>query len=368
MKPILTSAIKDRKNIKVLKFWDYIPALLANLFSIIFATSIIIELQDVVNGWVLALLSVFIVLFLIMNEVIKVKEIRKVFSGNRNALLPFSITFIISLTLATIGMYFFTNKSSEIKDLSELNKSTELNAVTLKYQDQYNKILNSEYENTKDYESFNNELKYWKRANAANLAERSDLRAKVNEIQNLIVGNKRLFNTNKQKQLDKLNLIIENEKSVINAKFNQKMNSTRKNDFITYIFLSLIFVTEFATIILNKNIAERHNILDQYVNSNLAKKYLIASNLLTSLYLSSKNNWVNINTAKYSPVVNDSFQWEEICALYNMYIMLGILSDGELRTNENNPEKKILWNEFQMNENEAQKKIDEYYEKFFSIV
>ena len=111
-----TQAVRQSNNLKLMKFSDYVPATIANIFSVIFSTSIIMELRGIVNGYVLILLSVFIILFLIQNEIIKVKEIRKVFAGSKNALLPFSITFIISVCLATIGMYFFTNKAAEIKD------------------------------------------------------------------------------------------------------------------------------------------------------------------------------------------------------------------------------------------------------------
>jgi Mn2+/Fe2+ NRAMP family transporter len=91
----LTQVVRDEQKLKLMNFIDYLPALIVNIFSVLFSTSIILELRGVVNGWVLVLLSVFIIYFLIQNEVFKVKYIRKVFKGNKNALLPFVGTFVL---------------------------------------------------------------------------------------------------------------------------------------------------------------------------------------------------------------------------------------------------------------------------------
>jgi hypothetical protein len=71
-----TEIIKESNNLKLVTFFDYVPATIANIFSVIFSTSIILELRGIVSGYVLVLLSIFIILFLIQNEIIKVKEIR----------------------------------------------------------------------------------------------------------------------------------------------------------------------------------------------------------------------------------------------------------------------------------------------------
>jgi hypothetical protein len=364
----LTQIVKDKNKLKLINWYDYIAPTLANIFSVIFSTSIIFELKGVLNGYVLILLSVFIILFLIQNEIIKVKEIRKVFSGNKNALLPFSITFIISISLATIGMYFYTNKSMEIKDLSNVNKSIELNAIGVKYQNQRNKVLTNTYEATEDFKYLNNELKYWKRANAASIEERQDIRSKVNGLQLQINNNKLGFERVKLNQLNNIQTLIASEKSIINAKYINKVNKTKTNDFITYIFLTLILITEFSTIVLNKNIVEKRNIGEQFTNSRFAKTYLIASNLLTSMYMSAKDNWVNINNAKYSYANKDNIlEWDEIKTIYNNFISLGILGNGKV-VKESDDEKGLLHNQLMLSEYEAQLKLDQYFEKFFNIL
>jgi len=345
---------------------DYVPAFIANTFSVIFSTSIIFELRGIVSGYVLSLLSVFIVLFLIQNEVIKVKEIRKVFSGSKNALLPFSITFIISVSLATIGMYFFTNKASEIKDQSTINKTIEINNIDNKYQISYNDVQSKTYESTDEFKTINKELNYWKRASAATLEERTGIRNKVENLQNVLNTNRTKFESNKINDLKRIENLISNEKTVINAKFESNMNKTETNNFITYIFLTLILITEFSTIVLNKNIVEKRNFVNEFTNSKIAKTYLISSNLLITLYMSAKDKWVNINNAKYSYANKDNLlQWEDIKTVYNNFISLGILNTGEVRK-EN--DKDLLYNQLLLSEIDAQAKLDEYFERFFSIM
>jgi len=361
-----TEIVRNSNSLKLMKFIDYIPALIANIFSVIFSTSIILELKGIVNGYVLILLSVFIILFLIQNEIIKVKEIRRVFSSSRNALLPFAVTFILSISLATIGMYFYTNKASEIKDVSTINKSADINNIELKYQLQYNEIQNKSFESTKEFENINSNLKYWKHANAIDIAERAEIRKRVENLQNVLIENRTKFENNKSEQIKRITELINNEKNVVGAKFESNMNKTQTNNFISYIFLTLILITEFSTIVLNKNIVEKRNYVNQFTNSKIAKTYLIASNLLTTLYMSAKNNWVNINNAKYSYANKDNLlEWDDIKTIYNNFISLGILTSGEVRKEG---ERELLYNELVLDEAIAQKKLDEYFERFFKVM
>jgi len=365
MKTKLTEVIRKSNALKLMTMFDYIPSIIANIFSVIFSTSIIFELNGIVDNITLMVLSVFIILFLIQNEIIKVKEIRKVFAGSKNALLPFTITFIISISLATIGMYFYTNKSTEIKHNSEITNNINSTNLDLKYEAQYNEINSKTYESTEEFKYFNNELKYWKKLNAATLIERSEIRSKVEGIQKDLYNNRLKFENNIKEQINRINILKNNEKKVLSSKLNNDIDKTRKNDFITYIFLSLILITEFSTIVLNKNIVEKQNVVKKFVDSKLAKTYIVASNLLTTLYMSAKNNVVNINNAKYSYANKDNcLEWEEIKTIYNNFISLGILSTGEIRK-EN--EKDLLYNEILIPEVEAQIKLNEYFERFFKI-
>lgn len=360
----LTEMIKKRSSLKLVNFFDHIPPLLANIFSILFATSIILELKNIVSHSVMILLTIFILLFLIQNEVIKVKQIRNFFQGKKNSLISFSITFIISVFLSGIGMWLYTNKSTEIKDNSEINKNVELNDVSNKYQTQFDEIYNITFEDTKEYKSMLNEIDYWKGKTASSLNERTELRERVEKLQNALISSKNTFIEGKKTRLEQINKMQENEKNIVLSKYDKNINITKSNDLISYIFLTLILITEFATIILNKNFMDKKMNQDNFFKSKIANKYIVSSNILTALYLTAKNNIVNINMAKYSQV-NGTLEWDEVKEIYNNFITLGILSNGNIT---NFIEKGILENELLLSEKEANRKLDIYFERFLNIV
>jgi len=59
----LTEYVRRKRSFNMVNIFDYLPATIANVFSVLFATSIILELKDLVNGFVLVFLSLFIILF-----------------------------------------------------------------------------------------------------------------------------------------------------------------------------------------------------------------------------------------------------------------------------------------------------------------
>lgn len=348
--------INSNKN-QFLSFWDYIPALLANIFSVIFSLSIVLELKNVVSGYVLIILSIFVVLFLIQNEATKVIYVRKTFKGIKNAVIPLIITFLISISLASIGIYLFVNKATDIKDNSNIEKNILINDINNKFQIKITEISNNQFEQSSEYQSLNKELIYWKSVSAATLDERNNIRLRIDNLQKNIISQRSLFDQNKKNNIVQLNKLLNNELSIIEAKYNKSMNNSNKNNFITYIFLSLIIITEFATIILNKNIAEKQIKRDSFTNSPLSKRYIATSNILKSLYMTAKNNVTDINLAKYSPA--NKFSWEDLCLVYNQFISIGILDEGEVKQIN---DKKLLVNNILLSEAEAQKKLAEYYE------
>lgn len=372
MKNNLVDLIRKQNENKFIKLIDYIPALISNTFSVLFSLSIVLELKNILSGYVLILLSVFVVLFLIYNEVTKVQYVRKVFKGVKTAIIPLIITFIISLTLASIGIYLFTNKTTDIKDNNNMDKVVKINNINYTYQSKINELNNTMvFETSKEYEALNKELYYWKHLSAATLIERDNIRNRIDKIQNDIQSQRTLFNENKRVSINQLNTLLNNEVQIINTQYNNTNNKSTKNNFISYIFLSLIIITEFATIVLNKNIAEKQILRDEFCNSDLSKKYIVASNILTSMFLTSYKGVTNIEKAKYSEA--NKFEWNELSLLYNQFINLGILDEGQviehksLDKDYNEKTKKVLTNKFIVDESIAQVLLNGYYEKLLKM-
>ncbi|MFW6220009.1 MAG: hypothetical protein ACOC33_04140 [bacterium] len=359
---IYTNLIKKENKQDFNNILENIFAKIGSFFSIFFAMSIVLELANIVQGYVLIFLGIFICLFLLFNEWVKVKSLINLFLHNNKSLFTFIISFILSVGLSGIGIYFWTNKSDEIIDNYNIEKIECIKEVNNDFLIKISKVQNKSYELTDEYKSLSRDLEFWQGRRAADLQEREYIRKQIAGIQDRIDQGRNIFNLNKDQAIQQYNTLKDSEIEVINSEYSKTKNKAGRNNFVSYIFFSLIIITEFVIIILNKNLAEKQKKINDFVSGKDAKMYIIGSKLLTSLYLSkSKNNKVNINNAKYSVVNNENvLNWDEIKKLYNLYINLGILSDGERIDN-------VLTNEILLSEKEAQKKFQLYFEKHFSL-
>ena len=159
---------------------------------------------------------------------------------------------------------------------------------------------------------------------------------------------------------------------IVDVKFTNQSKEVNKNNFLTYILLTLIIVVEFAIIYLNNNIAKVETEFIQYTNNDVVKKYKVGRKLLECLFLTS-NRVVkddnstelitNINKAKYSHVNKlENLQWEDLIELYNLYIDLDILDRGFVKKKDESDENGVLTNKFQVEDIEsALKRYDQYY-------
>jgi len=366
----LTEYVRRKRSFNMVNIFDYLPATIANVFSVLFATSIILELKDLVNGFVLVFLSLFIILFLIMNEIIKVKEIRKIFTrdNKNNSILAFLVTFVISISLSSIGIWLYTNKAEEVKNSSKMVQNELIETANKEFNEKVNNIHSIPFENTKEYESLNSELNFWKNRRAANLEEREYIRENVLEVQNNIKIQREKYSVLIESKIQRERDVLNSKLKTIETKFNNMQDKADKNNFISYIFLSLILITEFATILLNKNLVDKKKPLNNLVDSKLSKTYIIASSILSSLYLTNKkDDVININNVKYSYANKDNFlNWDEIKILYNNFISLGIIDKGRVMVNDNT-ESELIYNKMLLEENKAMEKLDTYFNKLLNI-
>ena len=77
---------------------------------------------------------------------------------------------------------------------------------------------------------------------------------------------------------------------------------------------------------------------------------------------------MNCSHDKLEAVKSDKdniLEWDEIKTIYNNLISLGVLTNGEVRKDG---DKELLYNELALTEPEAQKKLDEYFERFFRVL
>ena len=349
-------------------------AKIASIFSILFAMSIVYELRNHVDTWLLIMLSTFITFFLIVNEVIKVRSIKAMYNNKLKSLLTFSFTFILSLSLSSIGVYLWVNKTDEINSESLLNKSVESNIIKSDYRVKFDSVRKNKFEDTEQYKQLNEALSFWKTRVAGNTEERSNIRENIGRIEENIRNDRDIFYQKQQILINELEYELQSKLDIIDISFTNQSKKINRNNFLTYILLTLIIVVEFVIIYLNNNIAKIDNEFVHYTNNDLIKKYKIGRKLLESLYLTANQSYLddgqtvlitNINKAKYSYVNKiENLTWEDLVELYNLFIDLDILDRGYIKKkNEEDDDKGVLTNHFQMNDSKmALNRYDKYYE------
>jgi hypothetical protein len=349
-----------------------IAAKIASVFSILFAMSIVYELRNHVDLWLLIMLSIFISFFLIVNEVIKVRSIKAMYNNKLKSLLTFLFTFILSLSLSTIGIYLWVNKTDNINSESLISKAVESNDLKSYYRMQIDSIRNNKFESTEEYNDLNKSLSFWKSRKATDLEERANIRENIIKIENQIQTNRKEYYDNQKRSISNLENELQSKLDIVDVKFTNQSKEVNKNNFLTYILLTLIVVVEFAIIYLNNNIAKVETEFIQYTNNDVVKKYKVGRKLLECLFLTS-NRVVkddnstelitNINKAKYSHVNKlENLQWEDLIELYNLYIDLDILDRGFVKKKDESDENGVLTNKFQVEDIEsALKRYDQYY-------
>lgn len=349
-----------------------IAAKIASIFSILFAMSIVYELRNHVDSWLLIMLSIFISFFLIVNEVIKVRSIKAMYNNKLKSLLTFLFTFILSLSLSTIGIYLWVNKTDNINSESLITKAVESNDLKSDYRMQIESIRNNEFEFSNQYKQLGEDLTFWRNRRAADVEERDKIRENIIRIENQIQTNRKEYNDNQNLSISNLENELQSKLDIVDVKFTNQSKEVNKNNFLTYILLTLIVVVEFVIIYLNNNIAKVDTEFVQYTNNDVVKKYKVGRKLLESLFLTANRVdtgsgytelITNINKAKYSYVNKlENLQWDDLIELYNLYIDLDILDRGFVKKKEENDENGVLTNNFQVENIElALKRYDQYY-------
>lgn len=361
--------LKSKKSINLEQGFIALAAKIASVFSVIFAMSIVVELKDDVNVFLFILLSVFVLFFLSVNEVIKVKSIKHS-SDDFKSLMTLCVTFLLSITLSGIGIYLWVNKTDIITSKSVETKTIESNNIKQKYGKSIDLVLYDKYEESAEYAQFMNDLNYWKSRRAMDKDDVKSIRENIVRIETSIEKNKNKYNELNKTKISELNNKMNSELELIDVRFVNKSNDINKNNFITFILLTLVIVVEFAIIYLNKNDQKHQNEIDSKIDVNIKNKYLFGRRLLETLFLSAEmdldgNLKTNVNKAKFSLINRlENINWDELVDMYNIYIDLCILDRGEnISTGED--KKGVLVNTFKFDKLED---VLKQYDMFFEIV
>jgi len=284
---------------KISTFKEKTTSLVASFFSVFFSLSILLEAKKYTEGYVFIVLAVFTFLFLIFNEWVKVRELKKLYTGNRSfmAITAFSLSLVFSIGLSGIGIYFWTNDASTRLYEAQLQKSQQISELNKLYQLEIDSIYSLSVNETPEYIEASNTLEFWKTRNTRDAEERELARKNVENSQKALAAISDKFEQNKVKLIESKKALLSNEVVVIEANFSMVTNKQSKNNFITFIFLGLTLLTEIIILYLAKDLSDVE--VKKEASSVTHEEYNLFKNALT--------NFVRLNGEKSTATFAEFF-------------------------------------------------------------
>lgn len=281
-----------------------------SIFSVIFASQMAFELKSSLETKELVYLFVsFVIFFLIINEGIKINQCRKI-KNNGNVLNIFILifTFSLSLSLSGLGVYFMSNKTLKVNIDNSFNKDNSVNNINLKYASKLDSIQNLDYFSTNEYIFISNQIKALKRGKKS-----IEKKAKIDSLSIQVNEGKKTFDNIKKDKLTEYNSAKNSELKLAETKYSNTNKENKKNNAVSYIFITLVIISEFMIFFINNKIGEmkKTNIIKNIMNIRKKeenhKEYLKTRKLLSYLYtVRSKGDDFSIKTLQYS-IVTDSY-------------------------------------------------------------
>ncbi len=355
----LTSLILNA-DIKSFYNWKhYLPSVISAGFSVFFSISIVLELKTIITGIELIVFGLFILFFLIYNEKTKFKELNAYFRGEKYNRYLLFFTFFLSITLSGIGIFLWTNKSTELKNNDRTMQETEIAGINQKY---YKLISEIENKDINKYSEYNNEygnLVSWKKKRAIDTEERKQITTNIQSTQNNLLAITKDFNNRNLKEVKSLNELKQQEINLINTKFNSKQFGNKKTEFISYVFLLLTLIVEYATLGFSKDLSKLQGIKTDFINDVNSVKFRNYYKILFSLYTTKKvESILEINDIKYSCIAMD---WEEVKKLFNLLDTLEII-----RIERHKSDLRRVKGRIAMTETQALETLQKYFERIIA--
>lgn len=303
-------------------------SIIVSMFTIIFSISIVFEIREVVGEVMFYLLTVFLSLFLIYNEYLKVQELKNFHKKKQEFnIYILLITFVISVGLSLVGMYFvvdatyknsFTTSNNEAELFSKLDKELNIKIVEIESNNDIKKdpIYIQEYENLNFQKR---QLKHvWKEN------ERKEVLNKIDVIESNI-RNIQTSNTNKTDiQIKDIKNQISEQKKQISKKSAITDSKNGRNGIIVYILLLLTLLNDFVAIMFAKETAEKELRKEEFLNSDKVKIYLKLRSFLKTWMLKKKSN-DSIHASEIKNL-NPTWDWAtETTLLFNIMANSGII-------------------------------------------
>ena len=232
-----------------------ITAFITSCLSVLCACSILIQLQQFVDYYTLAFITAFVVFMLIVFETLKVRELGKFFNNEKASKAIITLTFTISLVLSCLGMYFWVNKTKDHEMQTNATFSNSQLLLEKRYNSKIDSVANICNE-SKAYKELLNDISFWQNRKSANVAERTQIRQKIWNLQKRSSELETNFNRMIQDQIARLKQQKDFELLSIEHTQATETGKQDKNTFLFYILFGLVISTEIGIVLLQKQISK----------------------------------------------------------------------------------------------------------------
>jgi len=291
----VTNQIIDSNQIKS-NWIETIFAIIFSILSIGFSLSIIIELSKHVNGLVLIGISILIITVLIYTEINKVQELIKLFKKEKYSLFMLILTHTISIFLSGIGIYFFTDKTTDQSNKLTLSNAQSTIVLTNQYQSKIDSINNLSIQSIIEYVDLNKSLSYWKSRKASDISERNNIRSQIQLIESNLITLSNNFNQNKLDKIDNIIQSKQNDLSLLNVNTNIVNKDIDKNVFLTSVLIGLTLLIKIFIIYIAKARAIKIKANSAIFESETANRYKLFYSAIKYFYaMKGKNTIFYIN-------------------------------------------------------------------------
>jgi len=324
-----------------------IQSFIASFFSVVFSLSIAKQLVGIVSSWVLVLLYIFTILFLLYNENRKVKELRRKAIGRNFSWYTIVFTLFISISMSSLGIYLWTNKTFEKSLVNDENKVNDITQVESEYNKRIDELRSSSI-SSEEYLQLKKDIEWWKRRRPADLEERAERNNQIAILQERLNDVLSQYSTQKQNQLDLLLLEKEQKLNEVKTSYSGKARKLTFDNYISFIFIILVFITEFIIINIQSEIG-------RYYKETDSKELKIIKDLLNQGLKE-----ITIDDITYSQFAED-FTYKQSKKLFNLLLTLEILTDRKNKeVGKGESRKSVIYANF-IEKKDALRKLRDYY-------
>lgn len=288
---------------------------LFSVFSILSSFSLIREIKRLEAEWyVILFLTLFLLLFVVFIEYVKVIEVRrKFFQSTRSNLIMLLFTFTISIGTSGIGIWFWTDQTHQINQKMTEKKINSQNAIESKYTRQIDSIYTLSVTNTPEHHNLSKTLSYWQSRKAIDSIDLRLIRESIVRADKQIARLCDNFTILKQSKVDR----ILNSQSIRMGEVilisDNEVKRINRNSVVTFIFLILILIIEFLIIMVHKELCNPE------VNRT-KNEYWNVKRLIIHLQLRGfDSSAVDINEVKYSTFMQE-YDFDKVKKIYNLLI------------------------------------------------